>query len=501
MISRHLVLFVCAWACQCALSADYFVQLKSGAQNGESTPREFLTWHLKAVKEELPNANVYQVYWSLAERLGLFVYCVSIDNGSAQLLNISKNIKGIEPIGTLHVSNIESSFSMPSDQGIHHTLSPFRRKQMPISEVSLDSHYSVDEDSSCVYDETMYSSLIAPFNTSALHSNLVSNPVHTYVLDTGIQGSHRSFDSTVEHGFDFENRVATTSSFQHDPHGHGTQVAGVLHQVCSNARVIDVRVLGPDGSGRSDDIVSGLQFAMDHYFDNMEEKGRLHSVINLSFSGKSSKVLRNVLHALSKRVLVVAASGDDDTFSCEVSPSNSESILTVGGASRDSSLPLRGSNYGSCVRVRVVAEHIIAPFIGESDEEMRTVSGSSVAASFLTGVAARLISAIHTTPRAADILYSMFPGVEKQRLIVEYLMDTVTAPAVEAEPSQSNPAHSEYSPLCALGNTSLIHAAVARLLEMSKRPLTTSVGGRRALERVKSRFKESQRKRLDSEYS
>jgi hypothetical protein len=287
-------------------------------------------------------------------------------------------------------------------------------------------------------------------------------------------------------------------SFAHDPHGHGTQVAGVLHAVCSNTRVVDVRVLGADGSGRIDDIVRGLEYVVEHYFEHKATKGRLHSVINLSFSGASSSALKNVLLYISKILLIVGASGDEDLFSCEVSPSNSEFILTVGAASWNSSLPLMGSNYGSCIRIRAAAERIIAPYIGESNTAVRAISGSSVATAFISGVAARVVSVLHAMPGAAEALYSRFPDVSRQREIVEFMTDMIALPVVLHYGETG--AHMMYHPPCTLLNITYIERTLEQLLNLNSPPVVSSAGGRRAMERMKSRFKDSRRMKLESKY-
>lgn len=497
-----LVVFV--FACtmlQCAICGDYFVQLKSHPDDSV-TPREYLSTHLTFLKKEIPDARVYQVHWTLAERFGFYGYCVAIDDVTRSiksLSNFSKIVKAVEQIGLLSVA--ETDTTLPVDTDVDHTLSPFRKNRMAKSEVNLDYFYSTEADSRCVYNANMFLNMVQlPPNISAVHNS--SNPVFTYVLDTGIQSTHHSFEGTVEHGFDFENRSldhdGSYTSFERDPHGHGTQVAGLLHQVCPYTRLVDVRVLGRDGFGRIDDIVRGLEYVVEHYFSNVVAKGRLHSVINLSFSGPSSAALKSVLLHVSKVLLVIGASGDEDAFSCEASPSSSEFILAVGGSTWRSDFPLPQSNYGSCVRVRVAAENILTPYIGESDSEMRGLSGSSAAAAFLSGVAARFISVVQAMPRAADALYTKFPGPEKQREMVEFVIEILALPAHLFMTG----AHSVYFPPCTLFNITYIQETLVQLLQLNvEQPLdVTSAGGRRAMLHMKNRFKVSQRQKLERNY-
>jgi subtilisin family serine protease len=432
----------------------------------------------------------------LAERLGFFGYCVTIGKDtSLSALNISSIIKSVEPIGFLTVA--ELGITMPSEKDVDQTLSPFRKNRMTKSEVSLDSFYTTETDARCVYDaHTVEDMMQPPSNADTIYNS--SHPVLVYVLDTGIHSSHRQLHSSVDHGYDFENRtvISPDGMIVRDPHGHGTQVAGLLHQVCSNTRLVDVRVLDEDGVGRIDDIIKGLEYAVDHYFQNSADKGRLHSVINLSFSGEISPFLKNVLYFVSKILLVVGASGDDDTFSCNASPSSSEFILTVGAATWASALPLTGTNYGSCVKVRVAAEGIVTPYIGESNTEVREISGSSAATAFLSGLAAKVISILHTTPRGMAAIYNRYPNLLKQRSMVEFMTDLLTLP----NSHQTRVTHSVYAPSCTTVSISHITDSLVQLLQLNVEPEVIDTGARRAIQNMKNRFKNMQRQKLESIY-
>mmetsp|Transcript_5201 Transcript_5201/g.8562 ORF Transcript_5201/g.8562 Transcript_5201/m.8562 type:complete len:495 (-) Transcript_5201:162-1646(-) len=480
---------------QCMANGDYFVHLKPQDEMTTVSPQEYLSSHLDFLNEHVPHAHVYQVYWTLAERLGFYGYCVSIShNRSASILNVSSIIKSVEPIGVLSVAEID--MTMPSDKDVDETLSRFRKNRMAKSEVNLDSFYSTEVDSRCVYDANMFSTLTQPPSSDSVALN-ASNPIFVYVVDTGIHSSHYSLRDSVDHEFDFENRESSSHElFFRDPHGHGTQVAGLIHQVCSNVRLVDVRVLGEDGTGRADDVVKGLEYIVEQYFFHKVDKGRLHSVINLSFSGKSSNFFKSVLYYISRILLVVGASGDEDTFSCEVAPSSSEFILSVGAATWSSGLPLSGTNYGSCVRIRVAAENIVAPYIGADDTAMREISGSSAATAFISGVAAKVIAMIHSTPRAATALYHKYPNLQKQRGMMEFVTDFLSLPLSH----RMSGSHIVFSSTCTLASTAHISDHLVQLLQLNVQPDDASTGGRRAMQMVKNRFKATQRQRLESNY-
>ena len=485
---------------QFVVCGDFFVLVKPPSERSTLSAREYLLKHLDLLDNAVPLARVYHVYWTLAERVGFFGFCVSIDVDSGlQVLNVSSNFKRVEPIGVLRAAGAPD-FTMRSDKGIDETLNQFRKDRKAKSEVNIDSFYTTSHDSQCIYDSELYNEWVGTNSTGLEGGD--DSPAFVYVVDTGIQSSHHFFKSRVFHGYDFENRSQLHSHqspmMLRDPHGHGTQVAGLIHQVCSNAELIDVRVLGKSGYGRIDDIIKGLEFAVEHYFENINKKGRLHSVINLSISGKNSDSLRAVLFHISTVLLVIGASGDDDSFSCEVSPSSSEFILSAGGVTRDASLPLLGSNYGSCVGVRVATDRVMLPYIGESNEEMRETSGSSFAAAFISGVALRIISAIHSTPRATEVLYGKYPDFNSQRSIINFIMEMISLPQILTLTNAR--IHVVPGAPCALNNMTSITEKIEKILELNMQPVASSAGGRRALQRAKDRYKRSQFEKLKNNY-
>lgn len=90
------------------------------------------------------------------------------------------------------------------------------------------------------------------------------------VVDTGVDPAHEDLRANVVSGFDFVDSDADPR----DEHGHGTHVAGTAAALAGNglgvagvapkARIMPVRVLGPDGRGSSGDVADGVRWAVDH---------------------------------------------------------------------------------------------------------------------------------------------------------------------------------------------------------------------------------------------
>jgi subtilisin len=89
-----------------------------------------------------------------------------------------------------------------------------------------------------------------------------------------------------------------------DAVGHGTACAGIIHALAPAARLVSVRVLGPDNKGKGAAFAAGLEWAIDEGAD----------VVNLSLSSKS-EALYAAFHELADaayfaNVLLVSAANN-----------------------------------------------------------------------------------------------------------------------------------------------------------------------------------------------
>jgi thermitase len=106
-------------------------------------------------------------------------------------------------------------------------------------------------------------------------------------------------------------------------YGHGTGVAGVILQVAPYATIVPIRVLGPDGSGDVTNVVSAIQWAMDHGA----------KIINLSLgtSARVDAISSMITAATTKGIYVVTASGNTNDTNV-LYPAADAQDATRGGA-------------------------------------------------------------------------------------------------------------------------------------------------------------------------
>jgi len=127
---------------------------------------------------------------------------------------------------------------------------------------------------------------------------------------------------------------SSTTSY-YDDNGHGTHVAGIIvgqgvnggvKGVAPDSSLYAVKALDSAGSGYTSDIISGIDWAMEHNMD----------IVSLSLgSNQSSMALQNAVDsAYSKGLLVVAAAGNDGNSSGTGTsieyPANYSSVIAVG---------------------------------------------------------------------------------------------------------------------------------------------------------------------------
>ena len=176
------------------------------------------------------------------------------------------------------------------------------------------------------------------------------------VFDTGVDPDHLMFEGRSVNGQDQTGETLESQPDWADPDGHGTAVGSViagnaatlqsqdvqLGGVAQGAAVVSVRVLGQDGSGSFNDIISG----MDYVIDQVKNGGPHANIeaINMSFGttatyteapSGSSTVRRfhdraETLNNLG--VPIVAASGNGGDTDGLSFPAIDERVLAVGSS-------------------------------------------------------------------------------------------------------------------------------------------------------------------------
>jgi len=213
-----------------------------------------------------------------------------------------------------------------------------------------------------------------------------SAAVITAILDTGVDQNHPDLRDKIVKNVNF-----TDSSTVDDIHGHGTHVAGIAAAATNNgvgvaglgydSTIMNVKVLGDDGSGYYSWVINGIIWAADNGAQ----------VINMSLGGSSSsRALEDAInYAWSKGVVVVAAAGNSGSTS-PFYPAHYANCMAVAATDRYDNKP-SWSNYGSWVDVAAPGVSIYATLKGSS---YGYKSGTSMASPHVAGLAALVFTVV-----------------------------------------------------------------------------------------------------------
>ncbi|MFC6659532.1 S8 family peptidase [Deinococcus multiflagellatus] len=206
------------------------------------------------------------------------------------------------------------------------------------------------------------------------------------VIDSGIDLAHPAFagaltpPSTWKDFYGGDARPQEEGVAGQGAYGHGTNVAGIVLQVAPRAKILPLRVLGPDGSGDVVMVAQAIDYAV----------AQGARVINLSLgSDQNSPTVQDaVRRATEAGVLVVSSAGNNDMDRLTSPASLAETkgtlgnhLLSVGSVDlRD--LKSSFSNYSTNLELVAPGEAVSAP---APDGRVAAWSGTSMAAPMVTG--------------------------------------------------------------------------------------------------------------------
>jgi subtilisin family serine protease len=219
------------------------------------------------------------------------------------------------------------------------------------------------------------------------------------LLDSGVESSHPAL-----RGLEIVDDVAIVQDGMklkvipgegRDLFGHGTAVAGILHEVAPEAEIGSIRVLGESLSARTAIILEGARQAI--------ERG--YHILNCSLGcGIPEHVLKYkswVDEAYTKGVHVVAACNNQDSGRPEW-PGFFTSVMTVNMARVEQTAEIY-YRPGSLVEFSARGVDVEVPWCGGATKK---VTGSSFAAPQLAGMLACLLSEVpKVTPVQAKALF------------------------------------------------------------------------------------------------
>lgn len=207
--------------------------------------------------------------------------------------------------------------------------------------------------------------------------NATGSGVRAYIIDTGIRSTHTEFTGRMGNGY------SSISGGTEDCNGHGTHVAGTVggtvYGVAKAVTLHPIRVLNCNGSGTMSGVIAGVDWVTSNHVKP--------AVANMSLGGGASTSLDNaVRNSVNAGVTYVVAAGNSNANACNYSPARVAEALTVGSTTSSDSRS-SFSNRGSCVDIFAPGSSITSAW-HTSNSAINTISGTSMAAPHVAGVAA-----------------------------------------------------------------------------------------------------------------
>jgi subtilisin family serine protease len=237
--------------------------------------------------------------------------------------------------------------------------------------------------------------------------------VDAYIIDTGIRYTHEEFQGRVNTNFYFD--AFDDGQNGDDCNGHGTHVAGTVggaeYGVAKDVNLIAVRVLDCDGSGTFSGVIAGM--------DWVAENADGPSVANMSLGGGSSESVDDAVERMyDAGVPTIVAAGNGDFLgraqdACGSSPAGADKAYTI-GATNDDDSKTSWSNYGDCVDMFAPGASITAAW-HTSDTATNTISGTSMAAPHVAGVAALYLQ--NNTNASAQDVYDVITQYSTKNIV------------------------------------------------------------------------------------
>ena len=209
--------------------------------------------------------------------------------------------------------------------------------------------------------------------------------VKVAVLDTGIDTDHPDLKEAIVETRDF------TGDGIEDINGHGTHCAGIIGARLNSVGFVGVapkcdlligKVLGNDGRGDFAWIADGVDWAVE------QQPG----IISMSLGGpvSSNNLYKSIHRALTEEVFIICAAGNEGSlFQNSIGyPGRYGGVITVASHDRDGNRSGFSSRGGE-IDVMAPGSNIWSTY---KDGGYAELSGTSMAAPFIAGLAALIVS-------------------------------------------------------------------------------------------------------------
>jgi subtilisin family serine protease len=224
----------------------------------------------------------------------------------------------------------------------------------------------------------------APNNSYTYESNGAG--VNVYVIDGGIRYTHQEFGGRAAFAYDW---LAGGTGL--DCNGHGTHVAGLIggntYGVAKGAKLWSVRVLDCANGGTLARIIAGVDWVAGNHIKPAVANLSFITIASTTANGTVDIAVKNLI---ASGVTTVVAAGNNSGDASLRTPARVVEAITVAATDEFDNRPL-SSNFGPYVDVFAPGVNITSAH-STDDAAIFTRSGTSQAASLVSGLAARYLS-------------------------------------------------------------------------------------------------------------
>ncbi len=212
------------------------------------------------------------------------------------------------------------------------------------------------------------------------------------VIDTGVDYNNSDITNYIA-GFDFANN----DSDPMDDNGHGTSVAGVVSRIAPGSELYIAKVIYANGTGYESTVLQGLQWCIDQNVNVIS-----FSIGAGSYDGfcDADLVAELANNAVSKRMFVVAATGNDGNLSLKT-PACASNVTRVGSTTKQDEIAVFSSG-GEKVDVFAPGVSINVPVLGGGSA---LKSGTSISAPMVAAGASIVLQNESLSP--SDLKYRL----------------------------------------------------------------------------------------------
>jgi subtilisin family serine protease len=217
--------------------------------------------------------------------------------------------------------------------------------------------------------------------------------VTIYIIDTGILTTHTDFGTRAT----WADQVFAPGG-PVDGNGHGTHCAGTAagaqYGIATEANLVAVKVLDAGGSGTWEGVIAGVDWVA----TNGQPFKALGSM-SLGGGGPQLGLNAAIQNCLDNNIPIVVAAGNNNGDACRFSPAGAPGVISVGSMEISGFTPNEFdakssfSNWGTCMHIWAPGRDITSAWIGASNIETNTISGTSMACPHVAGVVATYLSA------------------------------------------------------------------------------------------------------------